>query len=335
MPKKPVNHPPAPVSEGATGPAVVQDPCEELKQKYGLNVNTYSRHKGVKTRTNQSHHVLQDATVSDYISKGMGLCVLLANSKSGTPHQVTTAEQNKRRDNKKYKKAGAKPAKTFGQLKKLSAADLEKSFKKAGIPDEDAKTLAECLVAEAEKQINKQRERDGEEPMKDSDEVKPTGGCFPARTLVWLDQERTKPVRRILHGEAIDGRHGVGRVIRRDWCRSELVHLHVASGVVAMAPFHRVLTADLEFRRVDELRPGMEVATHWGPAPVHRIELDTREQRIYGLGLEAQGTCRLGGVGLWVELTHAGAAVTKTIRSLPTFAAGAPFSDAAAEWALF
>ena len=42
MPKKPVNHPPAPVSEGATGPAVVQDPCEELKQKYGLNVNTYS-----------------------------------------------------------------------------------------------------------------------------------------------------------------------------------------------------------------------------------------------------------------------------------------------------
>jgi hypothetical protein len=313
MPKKPVNHPPTPAVESPTDPGTGVD-CEALKAKYGLNVDTYAEHEEPKSAENQSHHILQNACVEDYISKAEGLCVLLANSHSGTPHQVTTARQNERRDNKRGSRGGTQPATNVAGLKDLSQGDLTASFKAANIPDPDAGDLAKCLVDEAEAHMKKAAKRDKGKDVKPTSPVTQTGGCFSAGTPVWLNVHSRREISTVAVDDVVEGSGGPRRVVRRDWCRSELVRLQLAGGGVALAPFHRVLTPDGRYRRADVLRAGMLVQTDGGPEAVINVARDPRPHRIYSFAVGEPFDCRVGRAGLWVEVPDTGAPVTRIVR---------------------
>jgi hypothetical protein len=313
MAKKAVNHPPTPAVESPTDPGSGVD-CEALKVKYGIDVNTYSKHKKVKSKKNNSHHILQNATVEEYISKGEGLCVLLGNAHSGTPHQITTARQNERRDNKKNGTPGAMPATNVGELKDLSKGDLTESFKKQGIPEPDASDLADCLVKEAEKQMKKAAKRDEDTDVDDDSSVEETGGCFPARTLIWLDHHVRRHITGVTSSDSIAGLARTRPVVRRDWCMSRLIRLQLRHDVIALAPFHRVLTADGRYRRADALRAGMAVRTDTGTDTIVRVQRHLTPRRIHSVGVGEAFECRIGRSGVWVELPNTGVPVTRTVR---------------------
>jgi hypothetical protein len=312
--KKAVNHPPAPVVESLTDPETGEVDCEKLKEHYKLNVDTYKDHEEVKSRSNQSHHILQDATVVDYIDKAKGLCVLLGNSHSGTPHQVTTRRQNERRDNKKYGRAGTKPAKTFGDLKELSKGDLEESFKKKKIPDEDAKALAECLVAEAEEEAKMAAKLDKKKNLNNKSPVKQTGGCLVGHASIWLADGTRKRVVDLTMDDVIEGLGRARAMVRRDWCRSDLVTVSTTYGAVSLAPFHRVRMGDERYRRADAIRPGMTVRTRRGTETVTRVRHVPRPRRIVSVGVGDAFECQVGRAGLWVELPNTGVRVAQTVR---------------------
>lgn len=309
---KVVNHVTTPAVESPTDPGTVEDECEALKKKYKLDVACHDDQEEAKSVDNQSHHILQDATVGDYISRGEGLCVLLADSHGGTPHRVTTSRQNKRMNNKK-KPGGPKPATNFGELKKLSAEDLTESFKKMGAEDEEAKKLADCLVAEAEKELKKAAKRDKDLDVTDSSPVQLPNGCFPAAMQVWLDGRTRRRITKIDAVVAIEGRRETRRVVRRDWCVSPVVRLRVNASEVQLSPFHRVMTAFSGYRRADELNPGTMLLTHTGPAELIAVERDPRPRRIHSIGVGEDFECRIGRAGLWVELPNTGVEVSGTV----------------------
>ena len=322
MAKKAVNHPPTPVVESATAPAVVEVDCEALKAKWKLNVDTYAAHEEPKSWTNQSHHILQKTAVEDYISWGEGLCVLLGNGTSGTPHQATTARQNERMRNKKTG-TGTQPATNVGGLKDLSQGDLTESFKKMGVPDEEAAQLAKCLVDEADEHMREKAKRNKGKNVTDSSPVDPPGGCFPAGTIVWLDAKNRRRIGKITTSHEIGGLDRTRPVVRRDWCRSELVTLHLASGArdaISLAPFHRVRDADGRYRRANSLRPGMAVQTNDGPVTLVRVDRDPTRHLIHSIGVGVAFECRVGRSGVWVALPDTGVrviAVERAIRFKP------------------
>lgn len=331
MPTTP-NHAPTPAVEGATSPGMPPETCAEIKARYGITSGTHSDNKEANKGTGsgkQSHHILQGAATNDLLDYNQAMAVLLANSHGGTTHQITTARQNERRDNKALGRSGTKPATNFGDLKKLSKEDLVESFKSGeNMPPEDAEKLADCLVAEAEEKVKKDALANKRIKVNDSTPVLQTGGCLPADTLVWLDDHNWRRLDALQCGELVAGLDGQRAIARFDHCINDLVRLWVGEASVSLAPFHRVLTEQGRFERADSLRMGQWVQAHEGAVQLSRVEHDRVPQPVVSIGVAADFECRIGVMGLWIELPDTGVVVHATTRLHPALT-GAGAADTA------
>lgn len=314
MPGTP-NHAPTPAVEAPTDPALAQETCEQIKARYGIETGTHKANECRKSVSYQSHHILQGAATNNLINYDSAMCVLLANSHSGTAHQITTARQNQRRDNKKHGRGGTQPATNFGDLKKLARDDLVESLTKGkGIPQEDAEKLADCLVAEAEKKIKKDAKTEKNIDVTDSTPVLPIGGCFAPGTLLWMHAGHCLRADQVACGDMLFAQGRALAVARVDHCVQDLVCLQVAGGMVSLAPFHRVLTVEAGPRRADQLRVGELLQTDQGAARLEGVQHDPRPQRVIGIGMAQPFQCRIGSMGLWVDLPDTGAAVSRVVQ---------------------
>jgi hypothetical protein len=306
-----VNHPPAPVAEGANPAVPADETCEQIKARYGIETGSHADNAEKKSVSYQSHHILQGAATNDLVDYGKAICVLLANSHSGTAHQITTGRQNKRRDSKAS-------AKNMGELKKLSRDDLVESLTKGkGIPQKDAEKLADCLVEEAEDKVKESAKKNKGIDVDDKTPVIRIGACLPAETLVWLNAQEKLCAGEIRATQQIEGRDGCMAVARIDTCYNDILFIRIDGSAIGLAPFHRVRSAEGSLLRADELRPGELLDTHFGPKPVEGIERDPAVRPLLALGVGAAFECRIGPVGLWVELANTGVAVSRRVELAP------------------
>jgi hypothetical protein len=309
------NHPTAPVIEGANAPGFGEETCDQIKARFGIETGTHDENTSGETKKNssedQSHHILQNAAIQDFIERGAAIAVMLKNSHSDTEHGDTTRRQNERRDNKKLGRGGTQPASNFGELKKLSREDLVASLKgrRNNMSNDDAKKLADCLVAEAEKAAKESAETQGKE-LNDNTPVQQTGGCFAKETIIWLNKVMRVAVHDLQPGQVIDTSLGYLPITRMDWCRNDLVELHLENYKVTITPFHRVRLAWGGYLRADEIRPGYLVDTDLGPMPITAVQWNNCKQVVYNIGFSQRVDCRIGEFGLWVEVPDSGVPVS-------------------------
>jgi hypothetical protein len=305
------------VVQGSGAPAVTQeDPCEAIKAKFGIDVAAYKDHKGKKSVDYQSHHILQDAQIKDFIPKADGIAVLLTDSHSGTEHGTITHERQNDRMNNKGGPGG--PAGTFGALKEEAKADLVAAFEGKrkdanGKPmtKAEAELAADCLVKDAEKKAKKSAAAKGKE-LNDSTKVAPPGGCFAAGTLVQLASGELRKVEDLRVGDRLRGRDGALDLVRIDSCRHELVEISVGASTFTLASFHRFFMADGRLVAARALRVGDSVATLHGPRRLDSVRHLPSYTAIYRLGSAQRSACVLGELGMLVEIGNNGPRVART-----------------------
>jgi hypothetical protein len=320
--------------ESANPPAIQDETCEQIKARFGIKTDTHDNNEDEKSVDNQSHHVAQDAATDSHIPRGEAIAVLLSNSHRNTEHGVITKRQNARMNNKKNILAGktpksksrysltAVPAKNWGELKALSKEDLVEGLtgrrkdKNNGKPmtKDEAEKIADCLAAEAEEAIKKNK---APKPVNDDMPVDPPGECFSADTLIWLTDTNHIPAANIRLGDLVETDFGLEEVIRTDQCASDLVVLDFGEWSISAAPFHRIHLANGGVRRADELRPGWFLECAIGPVEVLSVLRDACMQPVYSFGFRFSSACRIGKYGLWVEIPYRGLPVSRceTIRS--------------------
>jgi hypothetical protein len=240
----------------------------------------------------------------EIVGQGAALCVLLKNGNSNTPHRESTNRQNKRMRDKTS-------ATNFGELKKLSREDLEESFKRKGIPEDHAKKLAECLVDEAEQKAKQKNKKKDEGDLDDTTEVRRVGECLPGDLLVWLDEMSRVPAAAICRGARITGAVRTMPVVRVDSCLMDFVQIGFDGAEVRLTPEHRVRTASGRLLRADRIYPGEVLATHHGPRIVTSVLHDAVPELAFSIGMGEPFECRIGSIGLWVELAYRGVPVDR------------------------
>jgi hypothetical protein len=304
----PVNHPPAAVLNALS--ITVPDNCTELKTKHGITTRPHGDGaKGAKNEANkgteiygkESHHVLQNAAVSGLIGRRAGIALLLDGSDGGLHDQI-----NARQIARNCPGPGPK---NFGELVKAAREDLRDSFEKKPMPKEDADALATCVTNEAAKAAEDASvDDDDRTTLTSKTGVAPVKGCFPATTLVWLD-ELGPP---LCLGEiqvgmmTRDGR----RVLRTDHCVSELVELHTGFGQVELAGAHQVVMSSGRLCRADRVRAGDQVATLYGPSELLTVRHLERRVPVISLGFERRTQLAVGSCGIWVDVPWSGPPIT-------------------------
>jgi len=174
------------------------------------------------------------------------------------------------------------------------------------------------LVAEAEKEVKKEYNRKNKrKKMTDSTPVDPPGECLSADTFVWLANSRRVQAVNIKSNQIIETPGGPMRIVRTDRCRSSLIEIVVLGSSVALAPFHRVLTAYGYFMRADRRKPGHEVMTKSGKAAIAEIKSYRKIESVYNFGVGKKSACRVGPAGIWVEVADTGPPVTRTETVFP------------------
>jgi hypothetical protein len=292
------NHPTAPVFEAVVGS--IPKNCDQLKAKFGIKTDKYKR--GSSNKRKEKHHILQDKAMKGLISKYSGWCVFL-NGGSGGEHDIANASQVAKNCNGGAEGLGPK---TFGDLLKSAKDDLEKALEGKvhdgnTVSKAQAKRLAACLVAEAEEKTQKERKRKKRKPLNANSRVKPVKGCFPFGTLIWLSATSWIPVQNLLEGITVETTAGGHPVVRLEECLGAVVELSVAGTSVQLAPHHRVRLSNKAFVRSDMIRRGHVVDTAAGSMIVEAVT-QLPAQRLYGVRLSHRDACRVGMVGLWVEL---------------------------------
>jgi hypothetical protein len=321
----PVNNPTTPTLDGVNPAIPANETCEEIKARFGIESDTHRRNSSGSTkktsRSYQSHHIFQDAGLKDIIPRPDAFAVMLANSHRGTEHGTITGNQNERRNNKATGRGGTMPGATYGEVKKQARGDLveglegKRKDKNTGKPasKEEAEKLADCLVAEADKAVQKEATKDGGDPVDDSTPVAQPGGCFVLGTIVWLDHERRVLVERLPGHALIDTARGRARVVRVDECRHTTVELEVdGQPSIHLAAYHRLQTSDGRLVRADRLLVGEELAAHGGPVRVTATTQHSTPQRLFSFGFGHAARCRVGAHGLWVEVVDSGPEVVRS-----------------------
>jgi hypothetical protein len=321
----PVNHPPIPVLESAS-PAIVQDEdCEAIKARFGIESDTHDGNSSKKSRSYQSHHVLQDHASQDLIGRGDALAVLLGDSHRATEHGDITKRQNNRRDNKRHGRGGTQPASTFGDLKKQAKEDLvaglegKRKDKNTDKPmtKEEAEKVADCLIAEAEEAIQDEMDENDMGELTDDTPVQQPGGCVAAGTEVWLAGDRRASAEAVREGLFLETPAGPLEVVRTDRCVHNLVEIEIDDWRVAIASYHRVRLCRGDYARADALRVGEQVETANGPSIVRSVRTDSTRAAVYSFGFGRKAICRIGRGGLWIEAPHTGVRVSRRMRLTP------------------
>lgn len=314
------NNPTIPALEGVNPASIQGVGCAQLKLDFDVETGKHKKNTSPgpdkkNSREYQSHHILQDAQTKEIISRGAAMAVMLFNSHGGTEHRDITSRQNERMTNK-GKGLSPGPASNVGELKKQAKGDLmaglEHRRKEKGKSEEELEQLADCLVAEAEEELKEAHEEkyDGEK-MTDKTPVKPPGECLSADTVVWLANEERVLAANLKSGLSIETLEGSMKVIRTGQCRSNILEIEVLGSRVPLAPFHRVLTAYGYYVRADHLRPGHEVLTVIGKATITGIYSNKKPVPVYNFGVGRQTACKVGSVGLWVEVIDTGPPVIR------------------------
>lgn len=308
-----------PALEGVSPASIKGVDCEKLKAEFGVETGTHGENRKGPTKKNsreyQSHHILQDAQTNSIIGRDAAMAVLLYDSHAGTEHGDITSRQNERMNNKKSGVSPG-PASNLGELKKQAKGDLmaglEHRRKEKKKSKKKLKQLADCLVAEAEKELKKayKKKKNGQNATNKT-EVDPPGECLSADTVLWLANGNSVLAANLTSGMQIETLGGPMQIIRTDQCRSELLEIEVLGAWVALAPFHRVLTAYGYYARADHLRPGHEVLTVNGKATITEIRSNRKPVPVYNFGVGQQTGCKVGSVGLWVEVTDTGPPVIR------------------------
>jgi hypothetical protein len=297
-----VNNAPTPVLESIAVAINTDEDCAAIKSRFGIETRTHR--KGADSSSGmESHHILQDKAMTGNISKYSGHAVLL-NGKSGGTHDVVNASQIAR--NCPPGSGGGAGPTTFGALQQAARDDLVKGFKQEGKTDEEAKKLADCLVAEAVAATQDNRAKKKKPYLTQNSPVSPVQGCLASGTLVWLDAFERIPIETLRVGTMIAARSAECRVVRTDQCWARVVSIAIDGEVVRLAPYHRVRLPTGRSIRVDALRTGHTLCTVNGPAHVTRVESADRAERVFNFGLGHADACRVGRCGLWVEITDQG-----------------------------
>lgn len=323
----PVNHAPTPVMEGVSPSVPGPMSCEQLKVDFNIETGCHKENREGSTKKNsstyQSHHILQDAATNGIVSRDAALAVMLADSCRDTEHQRITARQNERRDNKKFGRGGSMPGSTFGEVKKQSKEDISaalagKRKNKEGreMTKEEADFVADCLVVEAEKEAKRQAKKDGKK-LDDNTPVERPGGCFTAGTLVWLDDQRRTPVEALPRGARLETSAGSFAVVRVDQCHHDVVTIVLGGGELSLASFHRVVGERGALVRAGSLRVGDVVQTHEGPRMIEAVRRSAALVPVHSFGLGPAARCRIGEVGVWVEVPASGPPVVRSERIEP------------------
>jgi hypothetical protein len=100
-------------------------------------------------------------------------------------------------------------------------------------------------------------------------------------------------------------------VVRVDSCLMDFVQIRVDGAEVRLTPEHRVRTACGRLLRADRIRPGEVLATHYGPRIVTGVLHDVGPQLAFSVGMGEPFECRIGSIGLWVELAYRGVPVDR------------------------
>ncbi|MBN2716913.1 MAG: hypothetical protein JXX14_13760 [Deltaproteobacteria bacterium] len=320
MPTTPVNHAPLPVLEGVSPNILTDVDCEKIKAEFGVETNTHKANRSGDTkktsREYQSHHILQDAQTNSLIGRDDARAIMLADSHRGTEHGIITARQNARKHNKKNGSGGATPASNMGDLKKQAKGDLmyglEERRKEKGKTSEELEVLADCLVAEATKAIDKETKKSKKKKkVTDETKVKQPGECLPASTPIWLESENRISAGAIAVGQTLSTGDGQMTVIRTDYCRSNIIELGISGKSVFMAPFHRVQTEDGSLARADDLWVGARVATAKGVDTVTYMKIHPEVVKVYSFGVGRASIFHVGSMGLCVDLPDIGPAVVR------------------------
>ena len=210
------------------------------------------------------------------------------------------------------------PSSTFGELKKAAKGDLVAGLQgrrknKAGraMTTEEAKVLADCLIAEAEEAVNKERKKNGEPPMKDSDTegIKQPGSCLVLGTLVWLDSSRRLPIEKLKRGMKIETNIGVLEIQRIDICYGSLTEFIVRGESIQMTPSHRVYDKNGTPLTADSLKVGNSIKTFHGDDFVGSVRNIPGDNAAISFGAGQSCMCRIGTNGVWVEFPDTGITV--------------------------
>ncbi len=313
----PVNNPPTPTVDGLSPAIVVEEDCEAIKARFGIESDTHRRNTGGKTkktsRAYQSHHIFQDAGLKGHIPRPDAMAVMLANSHRGTEHGTITSNQNSRRNNKRYSRGGTMPGATYGAVKQQARDDLVEGIEgkrkdNTGKPasKEEAEKIADCLVAEADKAVKKEAKKNNKK-IDDSTPVAQPGGCFVPGTLIWLDDTQRAFVERLPAGAAIDTGRGLAEVVRLDTCHHTTVELEIdGRPSLQLAAYHRLQTADGRLVRADRILVGDRLAAHAGSVEVTGAVHNPVPARLHSFGVGRAARCRVGLHGLWVEVVDSG-----------------------------
>ena len=312
------NHPTVPVLEGVKPASIKGVDCEKLKVEFDIDIGPHG--ENYKWVDYQSHHILQDAATDTIIHRDDAMAVMLLDSHGGTEHCTITSRQNERMRNKKNGITPG-PAKTLGELKKQAKGDLMAGLEQRRLQNNKSKKkleqLADCLVAEAEKELQDAHKEQYGKKMKDGEEVEQPGECLSADTIVWLENEERILSANLTSGLQIETADGPMPIIRTDQCRSDLLEVEVLGSRVALAPFHRVLTAYGYSTRADHLKPGHEVLTMKGKATITEIHPNKELVTVYNFGVGRQTACKIGSVGLWVDVPDTGPPVIRSETIFP------------------
>lgn len=324
MPLVPVNNPPTPASEQATGPAAPVDDCDALKVKYAVDTGLYKNKPAIVTKAgHQKHHILQNkmmrlADGSKIISTGAGLCVNLFGGSSvpNSEHKVANQAQTDRN-----KASAKKPNPSYGSLLDASKKDLVKAFKEGEVDgkkrkfdDDEAEKLADCLVKEADEVVQQNRRDNNQEPVKPGDKLQTATGCFAIGTIIWLRNGHQVAIDDLKEGNVIETDSGSNSIIRIDSCVSNLITIEIGETSISMVPYHRVRLASGRYCSASALLPGHKVDTSNGPRSISNIERKEELNTVLSFGVGKHSNCRIGACGLWVEVPDTGPTITAHVQ---------------------
>lgn len=307
------NNPPLPVIELLHLLLPEMTKCEVAKAAYGIETRPHgngANRNGKRVpgdKGKESHHILQDKAMEALVPREDGQAVLLCAAKDDE-HKIINKLQRDRNCPPGTGTGGGHGPSTFGALKASAKSDLSAGLQggERNVPKEDADIIADCLVAEAEKEANKTRKKKGETPLKDSDPVLPVKGCLDGDILVWLDDSVKAPAKDLSYEHSIITKMGRTKITRIDACNNVMYKIKVCGEFINISASHRVQLAMGQYIRVDSLKVGHELSTAFGKKRLESIERISGCHNAYNFGIGRRDACRIGQCGLWAELSDIG-----------------------------
>lgn len=313
------NHPPAPVLESVSVVVRAHKECEDIKDKYDIDSGTHGNNPSKSGK--QSHHILQNAAMKNsngnrIISTYSGYAVMLQGGSHvpGSEHDIANKHQAAR-----TRKENKNPTPTFGDLKKNAKADLAAALQHGkpsrGMSDKEAEIYADCLVLQAEKELENYRKKNNLRPtkLKDGNRTRAPRGCFAAGTLIWLSGGRWINVEDLTNGCLVENRSGNKRVIRTGGCINELIDIRLAGVSIQIAPFHRLRLSCGKYVCADALRCGHEIDTQFGPRTIDAVDRIEGSNPVYHFGMGKRTECCIGEMGVCVEVPVSGPEIINSI----------------------